>query len=165
MKKILVVSALSLLLGACAQIAPVSSSAPGTAVMTSPSLNATTLSAYHWYLVKAEDARGRDIPALQTGVNAALYLAFSDQSISVRGGCNTQFGGYVLKAGALQLKGLASTMMACDSALMELDQAVALHLKGDLAAGLLGDARTPVLVLTTAGGDVLTLEGKPASVK
>ncbi|MFT0533579.1 META domain-containing protein [Castellaniella hirudinis] len=157
MKKILIACAFSALLGACAQMPGVSAPA---AVAAQPILDAATLSAYHWYLVKAEDGRGRDIPALQPGVEGVLYLAFDDQSMQVRGGCNQQFGGYALQADALRLKGLASTMKACAPKLMALDQAIAARFKGDLAAGLLGGGQSPVLVLTTVDGDVLTLEGK-----
>jgi heat shock protein HslJ len=161
MKKLLAVPVLALALGACAQ-AP-HEPAPGSAAViadrAAPALDEATLSAYDWRLTEAVDRHGKPIEALRVGLERPLRLLFSDTSVSVQGGCNTQFGGYTLESGALRVAGLAATMKACAPELMRLDTEIAARLKGRLAAHVQGGADAPRLVLTTAGGDVLVFAG------
>lgn len=163
MKKLLAVSVLALALGACAQ-AP-NESAPGHTAMTvdraAPALDKATLSAYDWRLTEAVDRHGQPVEALRAGFERPLRLSFSDTSVNVQGGCNTQFGGYTLESGALRVEGLAATMKACAPELMRLDAEIAASLKGSLAAQVQGGADAPRLRLTTAGGDVLAFTGVP----
>ncbi|MDY0308883.1 MAG: META and DUF4377 domain-containing protein [Castellaniella sp.] len=163
MKKPLAVVVLALMLGACAQ-AP-SDSAPGHTTMTAnriaPVLDGISLSAYDWRLAEAVDRQGKSIEALRAGLELPLRLSFSDTSLNVSGGCNTQFGGYALESGTLRIEGLAATMKACAPKLMQLDAAISARLKGSLAAQVQGGADAPRLRLATAGGDVLTFAGVP----
>lgn len=163
MKKMLAVSVLALALGACAQAPndPATGHTAMTANRAAPALDGTTLSAYDWRLSEAADGQGKPVAALRAGLEQPLRLSFSDTSLNVSGGCNSQFGGYTLASGALQIKGLASTMKACAPTLMQLDTEVAARLKGRLAAEVQGGADAPRLRLTTAGGDVLTFTGAP----
>ncbi|MGE4452378.1 META and DUF4377 domain-containing protein [Castellaniella sp.] len=163
MKKLLAVSVLALALGACAQ-APSGSApehTPMTADRAAPALDGATLSAYDWRLTEAADRLGKPIEALRTRPERPLRLSFSGTSLSVLGGCNTQFGGYALESGALRVEGLAATMKACAPELMQLDAGIAARLKGRLAARIEGEAQAPRLVLTTTGGDVLAFAGVP----
>ncbi|KOF52027.1 meta/HslJ family protein 1, partial [Achromobacter sp. DMS1] len=99
--------------------------------------------------------------ALEPGVRHALRLAFTDQGLSVRGGCNTQFGGYRYEDGMLRVASLASTMKACEPALMRLDAEIGRRLKGELRAVLDGDAAAPRLTLQAQDGAVLAFAGEP----
>jgi heat shock protein HslJ len=163
MKKIiLLASACAALLQACA---PVSSPSEGSSSMptttaTSPA-SSLTLPAYYWRLVSATDASGKSIPALQPGVEHQLRLAFTKDALNIRGGCNTQFGGYRYQNGVLQVANLASTMKACEQSLMQLDAEINERLKGDLRATLSGDTHEPALELAAKDGTVLKFVGEP----
>ncbi len=164
MNKTLAICSLVLVLGACAQTPSTAPSAPDAPAMTITAplrLDARTLAAYDWRLVDGRDAQGRDIAALGAGADSPVRLAFSDRAIQVVGGCNTQFGGYVLKSDSLRIQGLASTMKACAPDLMRRDQALAGLLKGSLATRIGGQPGDPSLALTTQSGDVLRFAGKP----
>jgi heat shock protein HslJ len=50
-----------------------------------------------------------------------IGIVFEASSISAKAGCNTMFGGYQFDENALMVGTLASTMMACDQALMDQD--------------------------------------------
>lgn len=165
MKKMLAVSVLALALGACAQ-APNEPAAAGHAPVTSNratlALDAATLSAYGWHLSEAVDSQGKPVAALRAGLGQQpLRLSFSGTSLNLSGGCNAQFGGYALEAGALTVQGLAGTMKACSPERMRLDTEIAARLKGRLAAEVQGGAEAPRLRLATAGGDVLIFTGMP----
>lgn len=54
--------------------------------------------------------------------DSSLTMAFEDDSVSVQAGCNNMFGGYTFDQLTLDVPLLASTMMACEPALMEQDQ-------------------------------------------
>ena len=84
---------------------------------TAPSAaSQATLSAYYWHLASAVDASGKPIAALQKGIDNRLRLSFTEQGLSITGGCNTQFGGYRYDKGVLQVAQLAATMKACEPA-------------------------------------------------
>ncbi|MGB6007639.1 DUF4377 domain-containing protein [Castellaniella sp.] len=164
MKSTFAISALALLLGACAQ-AP----APETAAAGAPaavagdrarSQDQDVLIAHEWRLIAATDRAGRPIEALRPGVDRPLTLSFSASGLNVAGGCNMQFGGYTLASGVLNVSGLASTMKACSSDLMQLDAAVAARLKGRLQVRLEGGSDAKQLRLTDAAGDTLTFAGQ-----
>lgn len=166
MTKILALSSIALLLGACAQVPSagvppqVPAALPSAA---SPALSTDTLAAYEWQLAAAQTADGQAIADLAPGLERRLRVRFDAQSLHVQGGCNALFGAYAVAPGSLQLRGLASTMKACPAPLMQLDQAVSARLKDKVAARVQGSAPNPVLVLTTADGDVLQWIGEPIS--
>jgi len=63
--------------------------------------------------------------------------------VSANAGCNTLFGGASWDGGKLELDGaLASTMMACDDALMEQDQWLSDFLSSSPALALDGKTLT-----------------------
>jgi heat shock protein HslJ len=128
-----------------------------TASPTSP----MSLAAYYWRLASATDASGKSIPALQAGIEHQLRLSFTEDALNVRGGCNTQFGGYRYKDGVLHVSNLASTMKACEQSLMQLDAEIGQRLKGDLRASLAGDSAEPALELVAQDGSVLKFVGEP----
>lgn len=120
----------------------------------------TELSAYNWNLVSANDASGSPIAALAKGIERKLRLSFVDQNLNISGGCNRQFGGYSYQDGVLKVQPLASTLMACDKSLMDLDAQVGRLLKGDLRTAITSDTPEPVLQLVTQDGSVLKFQGE-----
>ncbi|WP_256245228.1 META and DUF4377 domain-containing protein [Pseudomonas sp. PH1b] len=118
------------------------------------------LSAYYWNLVSATDASGQPIAALNKGIERKLRLNFADQRLNISGGCNGQFGGYRYENGVLHITQMASTMMACERSLMELDAEIGRRLKGELRTALTTDGAEPSLQLTTQDGAVLTFAGE-----
>lgn len=127
---------------------------------TSPA-SPISLTAYYWRLASASDASGKSIPAFAAGIEHQLRLSFTDDALNVRGGCNTQFGGYRYQDGVLHVPNLASTMKACEQSLMQLDAEIGQRLKGDLRATLSGDSAEPALELVAQDGSVLTFVGEP----
>ncbi|MDH0303663.1 MULTISPECIES: META and DUF4377 domain-containing protein [unclassified Pseudomonas] len=118
------------------------------------------LTAYYWNLVSANEASGAPIDALTKGIERKLRLSFAEKNLNISGGCNTQFGGYSYQDGVLKVQSLASTLMACDKSLMDVDTQVGRLLKGDLRAAIGGDTSEPVLQLTTQDGSVLKFQGE-----
>ena len=53
---------------------------------------------------------------------SAITLAFEDGQVSANAGCNTIFGEAQWDGGTLEAEQLASTLMACDDALMAQDE-------------------------------------------
>ncbi|MBZ0076506.1 META and DUF4377 domain-containing protein [Bordetella hinzii] len=155
MKNLLLVPVLAAMLAACAPATREGSSPMSAAPVSLP------LTAYTWRLVGATDARGQ--AALQTGVERPLRLSFSGDALNIQGGCNGQFGGYRLAGGVLSVANLASTMKACEPALMRLDAEVARLFKGELRVTQSGDAAAPRLRLAAADGSVLTFAGDPTA--
>ena len=88
--------------------------------------------------------------------NSTITLTFEGGSLSANAGCNTMAGRYTLIGGKLTAPQLASTLMACDDALMAQDT----WLAGFLASGptytLAGDTLT-----LTNGTDTVVLGPAP----
>jgi heat shock protein HslJ len=81
---------------------------------------------------------------------STVELVFMADSVAARAGCNSMNGGYEIVDGTLEVGEMASTMMACDDALMDQDS----WLSGFLASG-------PAIALD---GDTLTLTGDDATM-
>lgn len=121
---------------------------------------ATRLQAYVWHLREASTADGAPISALLDTPGRMLALRFEDGRIAVLNGCN-HMGGQVRIAGnRITVDDLASTLMACEPALMAVDRTAGELLQGasDMA---LGEGNAPSLRLTTGDGAVLLFEGEP----
>ena len=65
----------------------------------------------------ATEVRGHDLVE-----GSAITLAFEDGQVSANAGCNTIFGEAQWDGGTLEAEQLASTLMACDDALMAQDE-------------------------------------------
>ncbi|NCD15939.1 MAG: META domain-containing protein [Actinobacteria bacterium] len=65
----------------------------------------------------ATEVRGHDLVE-----GSAITLAFEDGQVSANAGCNTIFGEAQWDGGTLEAEQLASTLMACDNALMAQDE-------------------------------------------
>ncbi|UMZ09356.1 META and DUF4377 domain-containing protein [Pseudomonas sp. MPFS] len=159
-QNILLVAVCAALLQACTSANTSHEGSPSMPVATSSTAAQPALPAYYWNLVSATDASGKPIPALAKGIERKLRLTFGDQSLNISGGCNGQFGGYTYQNGVLKVQQLASTLMACDKSLMELDSEVGRLLKGDLRTSVTGDTPEPMLQLTTQDGSVLKFQGE-----
>ena len=118
------------------------------------------LSAYYWNLASAKDASGNPIAGLDNGVERKLRLNFFDKKLNISGGCNAQFGGYSYEDGVLKVQPLASTLMACDKRLMDLDAQVGRLFKGDLRTAITTTGPEPELQLTAQDGSVLKFQGE-----
>lgn len=87
--------------------------------------------------VSAADVSGKtftttEIDGATIAPGSTITITFVDESsLSVQAGCNTMNGAYTIEDGKLSAPMLASTMMACDQALMDQDTLIA----GFLAAG------------------------------
>ena len=81
---------------------------------------------------------------------STIELGFETDALEARAGCNSLTGGYTITDGTLEVGAMASTMMACDDALMEQDQ----WLSDFLTSG-------PDIALD---GDTLTLTGSETTV-
>ena len=82
---------------------------------------------------------------------STISLTFENGSLSARAGCNTMFGGYTTAGDVLTAPHLASTMMACDPALMAQDTWL---------AGFLGSSPT----FTVADGTLTLTNGTDTMV-
>lgn len=95
----------------------------------------------------AVSAEGFELPE---GSN--LQLAFDGLGVRMSGGCNSAGADYDVQDGVLLVQAMASTEMACEQALMDLDADVAALLTSKPTVRLAGDDLT-----ISAGGKVLRL--------
>ena len=166
MKRCLVLM-LPLAFAACSETPQSEPATPPAAVApaaTQPAqADTTALSAYHWRLNDAKDAKGQRLEAFFVKADKPLQLDFADGRVSVSNACNHMGGAYSVEGDELKFDRLASTLMACaDARLMALDQEIGKRLEGASAFALQpGD--TPTLVLTGGNGDVLTFKGEPTA--
>ncbi|WP_083487315.1 META and DUF4377 domain-containing protein [Pseudoxanthomonas dokdonensis] len=134
--------------------------APAAAEQPAPARTVQTLGKYFWRLGNAVNAAGDQIKPLLVNRDKPVQLAFADGRLQVSNTCNAMSGGYRITASELEVAALAATQRACiDPQVMALDREVGDRLQGRLGYQL--DAGIPKLVLTTAGGDVLTFSGHP----
>ena len=89
--------------------------------------------------------------------NSTITLTFEGGSLSANAGCNTMAGRYTLIGGKLTAPQLASTMMACDDALMAQDT----WLAGFLASGPAYTLAGGTLTLSN-GTDTVVLGSAPS---
>lgn len=100
----------------------------------------------------AQSAEGITIPE-----GANLRIEFGTDAITVTGGCNTMSGSYSIAGDTLTVGAMMSTQMACDDALMTLDQDVAKLLAASPTLTQDGDTLT-----ITMGSNVLVLTQEAA---
>ena len=118
------------------------------------------LQAHRWTLQSAIDSAGRPIDALLPAGHP-FVMSFDGPRMSVQGGCNQQNGAWRLSPRRqLMIGRLATTMKACEAALMEADTALADVLAQPMHVELT-PAATPNLTLTTATQQTLTFSGQP----
>ena len=127
-----------------------------------------TLQAYHWYLDKAEDAKGAPQPqykALAPTMPVRLdFVAGShpgEQTVSSKL-CNNLVSSYTLEGKQLQVGNPISTMMACENAaLMQLERAVAAQMGRMQSVQIEQGAQQPRLVLSFTDGSRWQMVGQP----
>ncbi|QDQ99021.1 META domain-containing protein [Tomitella fengzijianii] len=73
---------------------------------------------------------------------SAIEAAFQGDTASLHAGCNRLFGGYTIAEGTFTVPQAASTMMACEPALMDQDQWLTQLLATGTTIGLDGDTLT-----------------------
>jgi heat shock protein HslJ len=118
------------------------------------------LSAWHWQLHTATDARGQRIGALFARSQSPLELVFQDQHLNVKHACNAMGGDYRLDGNRLQLNALIHTMMACvDPAENALDHAIGSRLHAQPQLAWQQTDTVPRLRLRTDDGDTLIFVG------
>jgi heat shock protein HslJ len=115
---------------------------------------------HRWTLVDARDASNQRVAALFPSPDRTFRVSFSADALHAEGGCNGVRAGYTLdESGSLSLTAGASTMMACDAALMEADAALARALQSPLQTATSGGME-PALALRAPDGSVLVLRGE-----
>ena len=119
------------------------------------------LGRYHWTLVFATDANNRRIAGLPPGHGRPVVFSFAGSRLSVQGPCNQLVGGYeVTGANQLSVNVSASTMMACDPALMHADSALSNLLAKPLQVQMTGRPSAR-LQLASPGNGTLNFTGEP----
>jgi heat shock protein HslJ len=119
-----------------------------------------TLEAHRWTLTSATGSQGQRIGGLPAGAGRPIVFSFAEGRLNLEGGCNRIFGGYRIDAdGRLVVGRMASTMMACEPAAMQVDatlsELLAAPAKIELAPGA-----DPVLRLVTAADATLSFRGR-----
>jgi heat shock protein HslJ len=104
------------------------------------------------------DVRGLDARLLPTGPRA-VTAQFEGGRVSGFSGCNRFFGGYTLSQDRLVIGQLAGSMMACDDAAMQVEDAVKRALAGSFRPVLTGDRLS---LMAEAGEAVLSFKAEPA---
>ena len=116
------------------------------------------LESHRWTLASATDAQGRGLDALAGGGRPVVF-AFADARLNIEGGCNRLFGGYRVDGKRLDVGRLASTMMACEPALMKVDSTLGELLAQPATVDVAMGAET-TMRLVTAGGATLAFTGR-----
>lgn len=98
------------------------------------------------------------------GTTQPVTLSFSkkDQRLSIDTGCNMQNGSWSINNNLLMTTKMASTMKACEPALMKQEQAIAaVFNEAKIPFNITWEeAEQPVLHLTTANGTKISLKGE-----
>lgn len=106
-----------------------------------------------------------DGAAVTLASDAPVTLTFSEDTVSAKAGCNTHFGTATITDGQLVIDGqLASTMMACDQALMDQDAWLAAFLMSGPQVGRDGDLLTlesPTVTMTFAPVETVGMYDTP----
>lgn len=126
--------------------------AAAAALKTAAHLQAQRLQGQHWRLKDATTAEGKRIDALFAQTDKPVTLDFTDGRLAVSNTCNRMSGGYTLADGTLTFQQMASTRMACEPAVMALDDALSSRLQGAVKAEVADNGE---LTLRPANGDVL----------
>ncbi|MGL1834491.1 copper resistance protein NlpE N-terminal domain-containing protein [Rhodocyclaceae bacterium SMB388] len=118
------------------------------------------LTDHSWALIDATDASNRRVDALFPDPERAFSFGFAESRLHVRGGCNGFRGAFAIgDDDMLSVTGMMSTLMACDTPLMEADSALSALMAEPLEVALIRGAQ-PTLVLLAATGEVLLLAGE-----
>ena len=119
------------------------------------------LGRYSWTLVSATDANNRRIAGLPPGQHRPVVLSFAGSRLSVQGPCNQLLGAYeVTAAYQLSVNVSASTMMACDPALMRADSALSNLLANPLQVEMTGRPSAQLRLVSASNG-TLSFTGEP----
>ena len=119
------------------------------------------LGRYRWTLVSATDANNRHIAGLPAVQDRPVVLSFADSRLSIQGPCNRLVGGYQVTApNQLTVNVRASTMMACDPALMQADSTLSNLLAKPLQVQMTGRPSAQ-LQLVSRGNGTLNFTGEP----
>src|SRR5215472_6815718 len=118
---------------------------------------------YRWTLVFATDANNRRIDGLPPSQDHPVVLSFAGSRLSVQGPCNRLVGGYqVTAANQLTVNVGASTMMACDPALMKGDSALSNLLLAKPLQVQMTARPSAQLQLVSPGNGTLNFAGEPS---
>jgi len=93
--------------------------------------------------------------------DSEIEIGFEADSIGARAGCNSMSGGYAITDGALEVSTMASTMMACDEALMAQDTWLSEFLTSSPEIALDGET----LTLTGADATITLTTIQPAPLE
>lgn len=120
---------------------------------------ARALQDHRWTLQSATDASGQPISALNLP-GRAFVMSFDGARLSIAGGCNRMNGAWRIDPQGQFMAGrLAGTMMACETPLMQADDALSAVFAQPLSIALTPGA-TPALRLTSGRNETLVFIGK-----
>jgi len=115
---------------------------------------------HRWRLVHATDPANQRIDALFPDAQRSFAFHFAGSRLHVQGGCNGFRGSFQIGADdRLRVAGGMSTLMACETPLMEADAALSALMTDPLETVLVQGAQ-PRLVLLTGAGETLLLTGE-----
>lgn len=87
------------------------------------------LTAYHWQLERAVDARGATDVGWLRPADQPVTLNFDERNVTVGGLCNILNAGYVAEGSTMRIGQVAGTMRMCpDDAMMRYEQAIGVRL-------------------------------------
>ena len=128
---------------------------------------ASALTAYHWHIDQALDAKGNsDSLWLRTKErNIDATLAFGDNNVGVSGLCNLMGADYTIDKSQIVIAPFISTMRMCDDQLlMQYERSVAQRLEGTSAWSIKStEDNKAQLSLTFADGGKWLLKGEPTA--
>lgn len=158
MRSALAVMVVAMAMSACTTVPAPSSPETGGAPLARGAER--TLERYLWRLDSATAANGARIDEVSPSAARIFTFAFSGSQVVVDGGCNSMRGGFLIPAeGKLAFGRMASTMRACDAAMMQADAALA-KLIGEPMGAALAPGEAPRLRLVTPANDSLVLVGE-----
>ena len=145
-------------LSACAAPSQNSVSAGGTSVSGDKLVQ--TLEGNRWNLVSATDTQDRRIESLAPREGHSLSFVFKDNVLYITGGCNLIRGGFKIDSGKIEVRRTATSLMACETKIMEgdivLERMLLKPLRIDVYSGT-----PPRLQLVSATNDTLVFTGDP----
>jgi heat shock protein HslJ len=122
-----------------------------------------TLKNNHWTLESVTNRSGKRHKAFSSRQKGSIVFRFANSDLHIQGACNTLRGHYTVTTSSegkkLEVGPMASTMMACEGAASETDSILSKLVSNPLQVQVTS-RRDPVLRLTSADNQILTLKGQ-----
>ena len=113
---------------------------------------------YHWNLQTATDSFGKAINELIPDSQRPLTFDFTEDRLSISGGCNQLSTSYEIKKNILETGAMMSTLRACRQELMKADEVITRIMSEPLTINMQLTV-PPRLTLTSSKGETLNFVG------